>query len=1023
MSFRLKTILGIAIIESILLIVLIFSGLNLLEGTQHDGLIKRAESTTRVLATTAKDAVLTADLASLTAFTREFIQNPEVLYIRILDINNDVMASAGHLAEHQLPLTADFAEKENMVIARAGILVEDNLFGWVEAAYSKKAMIDIYDAARTSAFIIAGTELLLVALFSFALGTYLSSQLSALKKAAEKVAVEDYTVSVQNQGSDEIAQVGNAFNLMTEKLRIKKQLDDTNLELLEAIQHTRPSDPDHEQRCDIFDSVLEKILQLTHNQFGMILTIPDNTGTPQIQSANHHSWSERTRLLLAAQKFQAISLNEFSENIEAARKNASLAESLQNIMLQIDDQQINITSHIVIPILHHGIIQGYVILSNIVNEYDRKLLLEKNRLAWISVANLIYFYKNNDRLARIQNSLAIQKKFITSIYESIPDSIISITNTGEITSINRATLELFGYDEEELLGKNISLLMPEPYKSAHDSFLYEYAQTAKPEEHAQILIAREVRALTREGKVIPVEISINHIFDSDGKTNYVGIVKDLSSQKQKIEEIRLANRLATQSYVERYQFITTLQNTVFLPATRLNEEVNQALLEQAATDNGNWLTNLHQHTSQVQQNAENLVYYFNLLSGSLRLRKRIFSLAELIEQTAQEATTQSLIKDLGITTELVELDSDFYHHDDKHMGLVFHKILQYMQLSHPDLNSIHIRLEKQQSFGNKDRIQIRFTGNLKQSNEISPAPLKAKSDDMGLKVAGLMLGHLNGNLSTPLNGNLVLTQPDNGQIRISISINLTRSIQQSGRIRSSCGSILLVDDDAQVLKLTRIMLENIGFVVHTANNGQDAIDRFMDNTYTAVFLDCSMPIMDGYAATQVIREYEESRFLQGTPLLAATGRVEQQELTRCLTAGMNDYLVKPFNIEDILIKLALHITDSEIFIGNKLFEYQAGFGQNMLLEQFLHKAREYTGLIATSVNNNDRSALGHCIQSLQNMCRAIQQPEIHELAVQLEYQSKLNDQSAIRETLGQIESTLSELQHQNHLKQPARKAG
>jgi len=80
MSFRLKTILGIALIQSVLLLILVISALNFLSQSNEEQLIQHAESTSRLFANATKDAVLTTDLATLESFVEEILSNPAIVY-------------------------------------------------------------------------------------------------------------------------------------------------------------------------------------------------------------------------------------------------------------------------------------------------------------------------------------------------------------------------------------------------------------------------------------------------------------------------------------------------------------------------------------------------------------------------------------------------------------------------------------------------------------------------------------------------------------------------------------------------------------------------------------------------------------------------------------------------------------------------------------------------------------------------------------------------------------------------------
>lgn len=117
---------------------------------------------------------------------------------------------------------------------------------------------------------------------------------------------------------------------------------------------------------------------------------------------------------------------------------------------------------------------------------------------------------------------------LNSILESAFDGIILINEFGEILRINKAVESLFGYKTEELIGRNINFLMPEPYHSKHDSYLKNYLRTG---EKKVIGIGREVTGLRKDGKHVPFYLSINE-FQLDGDTYFTGIVHNLSNQKE-----------------------------------------------------------------------------------------------------------------------------------------------------------------------------------------------------------------------------------------------------------------------------------------------------------------------------------------------------------------------------------------------------------------------------------------------------------------------------------------------------------
>ncbi len=105
-------------------------------------------------------------------------------------------------------------------------------------------------------------------------------------------------------------------------------------------------------------------------------------------------------------------------------------------------------------------------------------------------------------------------------------------------------------------------------------------------------------------------------------------------------------------------------------------------------------------------------------------------------------------------------------------------------------------------------------------------------------------------------------------------------------------SALLVEDSMVNQQVLTHMLENEGFDVVLAINGQEAVEKFKQQPFDVVIMDVQMPVMDGLQATRLIREHERNRG-SSTPIIGVTAGVERDP---CISAGMNDYIAKPVHI-------------------------------------------------------------------------------------------------------------------------------
>jgi two-component system sensor kinase FixL len=126
-------------------------------------------------------------------------------------------------------------------------------------------------------------------------------------------------------------------------------------------------------------------------------------------------------------------------------------------------------------------------------------------------------------------------KHTQALMDAAVDAVVVIDHRGIITAINDSTCRMFGYRRDELLGENVSILMPEPDRTDHDGYVARYLQTSQPRI---IGIGRKVTAKRRDGTVFPIHLSVGKVADSV-PPSFVGLMHDITAEQEATDALKL----------------------------------------------------------------------------------------------------------------------------------------------------------------------------------------------------------------------------------------------------------------------------------------------------------------------------------------------------------------------------------------------------------------------------------------------------------------------------------------------------
>ncbi len=247
---------------------------------------------------------------------------------------------------------------------------------------------------------------------------------------------------------------------------------------------------------------------------------------------------------------------------------------------------------------------------------------------------------------RALRELAEREAHLRSIFDAAPDAMIVIDDHGLLRSYSAAAQRMFGWSAEEVLGKNVSMLMPGPYRQEHDSYLQRYHDTG---ERRIIGIGRIVVGERKDGSTFPIELNVGEVRSKGGSRFFTGFIRDLTERQE--TEARLQELQSELVHISRLSAMGEM-------ASALAHELNQPLSAIA-----NYLSGARRLMEQEQGRDPRAIDAIGkaadqaLRAGDIIRRLRDFLARgegerslESLSRVVQEACTLALVgaKDYGV---------------------------------------------------------------------------------------------------------------------------------------------------------------------------------------------------------------------------------------------------------------------------------------------------------------------------------------------------------------------------------------
>lgn len=497
-------------------------------------------------------------------------------------------------------------------------------------------------------------------------------------------------------------------------------------------------------------------------------------------------------------------------------------------------------------------------------------------------------------------SMNRQEKRLEAILNSAVDAIIAIRKDGTIEAANPAATRLFQYGHEEMIGRNVKVLMPAPHRANHDGYLNSYIDTG---QRKIIGIGREVEGLRKDGSIFPMHLSVGE-FEVDGEQFFTGIIHDLSKHRAAESALQQAQKMETLGQLtggiahDFNNLLTVITGNLELLEMQLSEGSHKELLEEAleAADLGARLT--HGLLAFARRSP--------LVPESVDVNEVAIGLTDMMQRT------------LGPTIDL---------------GSVLGSDLWFTKVDRAQLESglVNLAINARDAMpkGGKLVIETRNAVVDADQQDVGFGPKRGEYVQLAMADTGhgmaretldralepffttKQVGH-----GTGLGLSMVLgfAQQSGGHLAIysevgvgtTVNMYLPRQLEDdqepeaarsSPAMKTGNGEIILVvEDDPKVRKLTISRLQRLGYVVHAANDGEQA--REMLNTIPDIDLVFTDLVMPGELSGYEVAQYAQQHFPEIRVLLTS-GYAEELTRGEKLQVNQLTLLRKPYRLGEL----------------------------------------------------------------------------------------------------------------------------
>ena len=498
---------------------------------------------------------------------------------------------------------------------------------------------------------------------------------------------------------------------------------------------------------------------------------------------------------------------------------------------------------------------------------------------------------------RAELALVESERLFKSLFNCSHEAVALCDLEGGFLDVNDAFEELTGYRKSELTGLSFHSLTRRGWKSAERRIFREQVG----ERGFSDVYEKECRK--KDGSIVPVNVRVSLVYGEGGRpTGMFAIVRDISANKASFAELVREKEGAESTQAAQNRFLTVVSHELRTP---LNPIIGYAdLLLARASDpmQKDFLKIIRNSALSMSTLIGDILDFARIESGEGAMEANPFRLTELLNAVAGQMQPSARLNENELTVRYEWQDCAVRGDKDKIRQALLNLVSNACKFTKK--GRIVLRCSRSRGEGEDAVFRFEVEDNGIGIDEAQQAaifqPFKQAEPAPGLG-AGLGLAIVE-KLVTAMGGNVsVSSKPGDGS---TFWFDLPLPIEDLSPARSKAKrpaaakrrpEVLVVEDDASNLQITRDMLRHFGCSVTVARNGQESLEQLSRKRFDLVLMDVSMPVMDGFEATTQLRH--GSGMNHDVPVVAVTANATRAVEVDCLRSGMSDVVTKPVSLE------------------------------------------------------------------------------------------------------------------------------